>query len=402
LSTSLGSAKASLRVLAFADYYLPGFRAGGPIRALANLVDALRGDVEFRIVTRAHDLGGPRYENIDDAGWTYVRGARVLYLNNLQSIVTRVSKLLQQEQVDIIYLNSFFSPFSRAAMLTLLRPGEHGFPIIIAPRGEFSREALRLKRLRKRAYLWLMKALLTRATIFWQASSLHEAEDIRGVFGKAGRRHPIVVTEEIATLPSEVPIARQKKTRGKLRIAFLSRISPMKNLDGALGILSDLTGDVTFNIYGPVEDERYWEECSRRMRDLPENIEVAVHGSVQHDEVSKLLAANDLFFLPSWGENYGHVIVEALSAGCPVLISQNTRWRGLKEKGVGWDINLSGREEFRRALRSMVEMGEAEHQAMRDRARAYANMLVHDPTVVERNREMFRLAARQASSKAQP
>ena len=57
------------------------------------------------------------------------------------------------------------------------------------------------------------------------------------------------------------------------------------------------------------------------------------------------------FFFPTLGENYGHVIYEALDSGCPVLISDQTPWRGLSEVGAGWDLPLDKPDLFRQACK---------------------------------------------------
>ena len=77
---------------------------------------------------------------------------------------------------------------------------------------------------------------------------------------------------------------------------------------------------------------------------------VKYHGVIKHEEVARELAGHDLFFLPTWGENFGHVIHEALAAGLPVLISDKTPWRNLEDQGVGWDLPLDAPEKFRRVI----------------------------------------------------
>ena len=67
---------------------------------------------------------------------------------------------------------------------------------------------------------------------------------------------------------------------------------------------------------------------------------------MQNDEVLSALSGHDLFFLPTLGENYGHVIHEALLSGSQVLLSDQTPWRGLTEAGLGWDLPLEGKGAF--------------------------------------------------------
>src|SRR5579862_5514192 len=69
------------RVLILSDYYLPGELAGGPIRSLANLVEVLGDEFDFRIVTRNHDLGATTpYANIKSSVWAESGKAQVWYV----------------------------------------------------------------------------------------------------------------------------------------------------------------------------------------------------------------------------------------------------------------------------------------------------------------------------------
>ncbi len=74
------------------------------------------------------------------------------------------------------------------------------------------------------------------------------------------------------------------------------------------------------------------------------------HGPLPPDRVAEALRANHLLFLPTRSENFGHVILEALAAGCPVLLSDRTPWRNLARAGVGWDLPLDRPELPRRAM----------------------------------------------------
>ena len=71
----------TVRVTAFAGYYLPGTRAGGPIRSVSNLVRALGDELEFSILTRHHDFGDATpYAGIEPFCWVDSANARVKYL----------------------------------------------------------------------------------------------------------------------------------------------------------------------------------------------------------------------------------------------------------------------------------------------------------------------------------
>ncbi|MBZ5586525.1 MAG: glycosyltransferase, partial [Acidobacteriia bacterium] len=149
---------------------------------------------------------------------------------------------------------------------------------------------------------------------------------------------------------------------------------------------------VDFDIYGPIEDGSYWQECQNLIGRLPTNIQVQYKGMIPHRQVYTALSRYDLFLFPTLGENFGHVIAEALLAGCPVLISDQTPWLGLEGMGVGWDRPVSEPARFREVLQRCLSMGPEEHAAMRARAARFGAKRANDPAVIEQNRALFRCA----------
>ncbi|HJQ11890.1 MAG TPA: glycosyltransferase [Gemmatimonadaceae bacterium] len=377
-----------MKILCFADYYLPGFKAGGPIRALSNLVDAFAGEIDFDIVTREYDLGGERYPDVTRGAWHNVGAARVRYVGERGLLRSELRRMLLDASYDAVYLNSMFSPLSRAVLRERFLAGATR-PLIIAPRGEFSRAALKLKSIRKTAYLALLKRIGALKAIFWQASSAHEADDIKAIIGD---RASIFVTQEIPGQPAGI-VERASKRSGTAAVTFLSRICRMKNLDTAIEVLSGVKGNVEFAVYGPIEDRDYWGAAVRAASQLPDNIKFTYKGVIPQDSVATVLAHSDLFLLPTRGENYGHVIIEALAAGCPVLISDRTRWRDLELAGIGWDVSLNDLAGFRSALEHVIQMGEDQHSRMRANARDYALRVQTDTAVIAQNRQLFEAAA---------
>jgi glycosyltransferase involved in cell wall biosynthesis len=96
-----------------------------------------------------------------------------------------------------------------------------------------------------------------------------------------------------------------------------------------------------------------------------------------------------LFFFPTRGENYGHVIHEALLAGCPILISDQTPWQNPKEKGIGWNIPLNKEQEFIKALEYMISLSRNEFRKMSKSAREYGIRISKDKKVIQQNIELF-------------
>ena len=194
---------------------------------------------------------------------------------------------------------------------------------------------------------------------------------------------PIIASPRAPASTVDGPGPACAKQPGRLRVAFLSRISKKKNLLGALQILHGVRGNVELDIYGPIEDEPYWRMCRERMETLPANVRATYRGAVAAADVPGVLAAHDLFFLPTMEENYGHVIREALAAATPVLISDQTPWRNLAAAQIGWDLPLDRPEAFREVLEQCIIMDAPTFAGWSARAAAYAWQLAADDSAVE-------------------
>lgn len=149
-----------------------------------------------------------------------------------------------------------------------------GRRVILGPRGELSEGALSLKADKKFLYIRLYKLLrLHKGTVF-QASSEFEAEDIFRTLGDVD----IWVAEDIGSQDfASVFLSKDERI---LKAVFVSRISPMKNLLGAIEMLAKVLEPVVYDIYGPKEDEQYWETCQARIQTLPSHIQVNYKGAL--------------------------------------------------------------------------------------------------------------------------
>lgn len=381
----------SYRILILADYYLPGYKGGGPVRTLSTVVHQLGDEFDFKVVTLDRDLGDTEpYPELTAGSLQRLDKLEVLYISPRSITLRSLRSVFRNTKYDVLYLNSFFSPNFTIKPLLLRRlrliPQK---PVLVAPRGEFSAGALKLKQLKKLAYLMLAKATGLYNGVVWQASSRYEEKAIRRWFGA---RVPIKIAPDLAAPLCEQEPRRREKVAGRLKAAFLSRVSRMKNLDGALEMLGGVRGEVRLDIYGPIEDRKYWEKCQRLIDKLPQNVHVKYGGEVAPDEVINVLSKYDLFFLPTLGENFGHVVLEALLAGCPVLISDQTPWRNLQDRGVGWDLPLNRPGEFQSVLQRFVEMDNDVHQTHSKHARAFGVSQARDQTLVEKSRDLFNFA----------
>src|SRR5690606_20694183 len=106
-------------------------------------------------------------------------------------------------------------------------------------------------------------------------------------------------------------------------------------------------------------------------------------------QVAALFSKYDLFFLPTRGENYGHVIAEALSMGTPVLISDQTPWRELQADDLGWDVPLASVAEFACTIQALAMRSPAERHVTRPVIQRHAIKRLLSPAVLEANRRLF-------------
>lgn len=399
-------------ILVVTGHYLPGFKAGGPIRSISNLVAWLGDEFDFRILTSDRDIHDTEpYPGILPGAWNECDKAFVRYLAPGEQTPATMRKILNSIDYDVLYLNSFFSALTRICLSLRRMRLIPDRPTIIAPRGEFSPGALALKGAKKRIYLTLAKLGNLYDGITWQASSIHEQTDILNAI-----HMNISSSAKIAIAP---PLSRQHRQNLHIRVApnltssydqdrprlsllphnpkraghadmvFLSRISPKKNLIYALQLLTQVKGEVSFWIYGPLEDADYWRKCEKLIGELPNNIRVAYGGEVAVDDVGAILSFYNLLLFPTLGENFGHVVIESLGAGCPVLLSDQTPWRELAQKHVGWDISLSQPEQFLSVLEEVIDMDQATWSTWSAAAQAYAQHVRSDPASIEANRQMF-------------
>jgi glycosyltransferase involved in cell wall biosynthesis len=389
-------ARERTRVAVLVDYYLPGFNAGGAIRTVANMAAQLADELDFRVVTRDRDFTDTApYAITDPDGWVMTEGTPVRYLGPGAHSAGSVGAAITEARPRVLYLNSAFSPVFTVRPLVLRRMGRlPRVPVVVAPRGELSEGALSLKRGKKVAYLRAARALGLYRGVLWQASSDLEAAEIRRWFGAGAR---VAVAPDLRERPAGGPPPPAPKRPGELRVAFLSRIAAKKNLAGALELLAGVPGDVRFTVYGPVDDAAHWELCRRRIAELPGNVTVEHAGPLRPEQVPGALAGHHLFLFPTLGENFGHVILEALLAGLPVLTSDRTPWGGLAAAGAGWALPLEDADGFRAVLAEYAGLSAAEHAARSAAARAYGEAQADDAAVLEANRALFRRALAQAA-----
>ncbi|WP_349431858.1 glycosyltransferase [Methylomarinum sp. Ch1-1] len=388
-----------MRVYVSVAFYLPGFKAGGPIKTIQNMVTQLDGDLEFWIVTRDRDLGDTEvYPSVQPNEWMELDSSKVLYLSPDHFNVKSFAKVINDANFDVLYLNSFFDVnFSIkpliARRLGLIKP----CPLVLAPRGEFSKGALALKAFKKKLYINLANWFGLYTNITWQASSELEKIDILNALNVDPAS--IFIAKDLPEKKSRVSNDQNNQVLSEVRLVFLSRISPMKNLNFALRVLSNVKSSLIFDIYGPIEDENYWQSCLKWIDALPKYIKVNYCGAVNPAQVSHIFSHYDLFFFPTRGENYGHVIAESLSVGTPVLTSDQTPWLNLSDDNLGWDLPLESESLFIEKIEQVANMSRDARSIWRKQVMERASSRVNSDADVADNKALFEFAIKRFKNK---
>jgi len=356
-----------LQVLVFLDWYAPGFKAGGPVRSMVNLVDHLRDQVSFNIVTTNTDYTETApYPGIVPDTWTALPGGeRVWYASRKGINRGTWKRLLNEQEWDAIYINGVWSPWFSAMPPWLTRGS--ATRRIVAVRGMLASGMMKHGTLKKRLFLAAMKFFGCYRGVAFQATNAEEVRDVKRWIS------PTAVVHLVPNLGRRARGALPVRTKhpGELKLVSLARIAVEKNTLFAIECLNGLAGAITFDLYGPVYDEAFWRKCQEAIAALPPNVKVVYKGAVPPEEVPALLTGYHALFMPSQGENFGHAMAEALASGLPLLISDRTPWRGLEQAGAGWDLALDDRPAFTGALNKLVAMDDAGFARMSIAARDF-------------------------------
>lgn len=367
----------------------PSVRSGGPARTAEAILTSLGAEFDFSVITSAYDFASSKeMPEVRSDHWCEIFGAKVWYMSERRPPPFRLLQLIRSRDPQLVCLNSLWNArFSIFPLLTILA-SRMEVPVLLSPHGELSPGALRTRPWRKRFVICAYRALRINRRVSWHASTEMERADIRRVFGPTVRcRVAVNLRSDLA--PAQRLARKTPEPLAPIRAVFLSRITPKKNLDGLLRALSLVQTDIELTIAGPIDEPSHWSVCRQLIEALPENAVARIHGPVAPAKVVDFLGGFDLFLLPTHGENFGHVILEALAAGLPVIVGSDTPWQQAEAEHAGWLVNSDSPPELARLIDRFATLTPAERAVMSESATRLAAKVLGRSEGVEAHRQMF-------------
>ena len=377
--------KRPLRILAVVEWYPPAYKAGGPIRSVHNLMQLLRAqtDHHLEVVCGDRDLGSPSpLEGIEPDVPHMRDGIEVTYRSSVTHAwwLEKLRGTPGNPAPDVVYLNSLFSvPF---ALHPLRAARALGIRVVLAPRGMLGAGALAIKPVKKKVFLTAARLFGLFRGVRWHASTeVERAEILIHLPGS-----DVHTALNVPLFDADVTPVRMD--RG-LTWVMVGRIQQKKNLHFALEALQevDLHGkSLRVELVGPAEDEVYLQHLLSLSKP---GLDVVHVGAVPPHKLGEVWGRSHALLMPTTHENFGHAVVEAWAHGRPVLLSDQTPWRGLSEASLGWDVPLEKAAWVTR-MQEAIQWPMETWQAMSEACVAKHRGLVEDENLVHANVKLFR------------
>ncbi len=365
---------------------MPGYKAGGPITSVVNIIENLKDFFEFYVVTSDTDyLETEPYKDIKSDEWiNFSDNLFVFYFSKQKLSKQNITTLIKGLNFDIAYINGIYSYFF--SILPLLVVKKMKKKIIISARGMLSEHAFSRKSLKKKVFLLYAKIKGFYKNVKFHATNYDEKTDILKITGNSN----ISVIPNLPRKIENITDFNKIKKENQLNLVSIARISQEKNTKYTFEILAQIKDfKINFDLFGSINDEVYWNECKKIIDNLPQNIQVSYFQAIESAKVIETFRKYHFSFMPSLGENFGHSILESFSAGTPVITSNNTPWKNLEEKNIGWDIDLNNKAKFIDVINKCVKMSSEDYNKMSKNCFIFASEFVKKQDLIEKTKKLF-------------
>ena len=253
------------------------------------------------------------------------------------SFKTKLEEIIKKEKYDILHGHGIWQmPVHHMAKFSR----KNHIPYIITPRGMLEPWSLNAKKWKKRVGMLLYQRKDLEFAECLHATAQKEAENFRSL----GFKNPIAVIPNGIDL-NDFPISEGKNKETKT-ILFLSRIHKKKGIEMLIEAWSRLQNSIKsgwkIEIAGNGEP-KYINRLQNLITKHGLNKEIEIIGPQFGEKKIEAYQRADLFVLPTYSENFGIVIAEALACGIPVITTKGAPWKDLLKYNAGWWIDIGTR-----------------------------------------------------------
>ena len=374
------------KIVVFIDWFTPGFKGGGSVRSYSNLVQHLSPYFDFYFITRDTDYCEIEpYSTVKSNQWNVLNDSlQVFYISKEKLSYNFLNSVLKTIDYDYAYVNGIFSKFFSIYPLLILRKTNK--PTIVATRGMLASSALGIKSFKKKPFLLFASLIGLYQKVLFHATNKKEKQDILSALGKNNK---VKIAPNLPKIRFEQPIEYIDKKPGEIKLISLARISPEKNFEQLFKLLRQQTGNITLDLYGTKDNQNYWLICEKLINSMPTNITINYCGVIDPIFIEETIKKVHFMISLTLGENFGHVILESFMANRPIIISDQTPWKNLKDKNVGWDLDLNNNIIINDTINDAINMGQEEFNTMVNSCNSFAQSILDDKESVQHSMNLF-------------
>ncbi len=340
-----------MKVLHVIPYVHPSF--GGPVTALNSIIESCNENgIDSDILSTSAGFCGGQIERNNN----YFIQVNDRYIFNLDFpkfwfYSSMMNEWIEKNIVryDLVHLHvPFTAPFFMASKAAL----RYGIPTIVTPHGLLDPWSMSQKKLKKIPYYYFIERKNLRSAKIIHATSKFEANRIEN----------LGLGVHVATIPLSVPYlnVRKKNTiiNNVINLLFIGRIHPVKSIPAildALVLIKKCGISPKLNLAGS-GGESYIQYLKKKIQDNNLEADVIWHGHVNDVEKLSLYEMADIFLMPSQHENFGLAAAEAMSAGVPVIVSDQVGLAAdIAKYGGGLIVNVNNSSEIAGAIKLIYD-----------------------------------------------
>lgn len=337
--------------------------AGGPFESVAGLVRGIEADRRFAAIVAA-PVTLPE-KAIDGCHWGFCPVLTGSIRGNPwdAGFADGLTRAVIAQAPAIVHVHGLWDAGTCAAMRVLHR---RAVPLVYSPRGMLEPWALRQRWFKKQVFLTAYLGPILRNADLLHATSLQECDALR----RLGFRQPIAV------VPNGIAVAAGSATRSTAgvssirKLLYMGRLHPKKGLENLLLAWARVRPPGWQLFIAGMDDGGYLTKLERLSTNLGLNGSVEFKGPQIGNAKWDFLASGDAFVHPSFSENFGIVVGEAMAASLPVIATVGTPWKLLADHGLGWWVEPTP-DAIAGALEELAGKEPPVLREMGRRARAY-------------------------------